>query len=728
MGARAAIRDAGRALDLPLPEVDRAAKLVPGGPKVQLSQAFDVPEFNKLYEEHEYIRELVDTAQLLEGVSRHASTHAAGVVITDTPVVNYAPLHRPMREEGGAVTQYDMDIVESIGLLKVDFLGLSTLTIMRKACELIQQNHRIKLDLDTIPLDDPAIYELLSSGETIGIFQVESAGMRRMLTELKPSRFEHITTGVALFRPGPMEYIGDYIRRMHGEESATYHHPTLEPILAETHGIIVFQEQILSIMTDLAGYSASEADQVRRAVGHKIKEELLLHREGFMQGAMAHSGVPREAAGVIFDDIEYFARYGFNKAHSVDYAAITCQTAYLKAKYPLEYLTALLSVERNNTDKMTSLMGECRRLGIDMLLPDVNRSESDFVIEDGCIRFGLGAVKNVGDGPIKAVLEVRLVDGPFTNLDDFCCRVDLRRVNRRALECLIKVRALDKFGDRAQLLEMIDRMIALSQQTQQAHEIGQLSMFDLVEGLDMGSATSIMETMPSVPEVPYRELLGWEKELVGAYLSEHPLQRFAERLTNVVTAYTHEIDETMANQKVTIAGLVTWIRPHVTRRGEPMAFVQTEDLQGTIEVVVFPSIYKETSDLWQEDKLLVIQGRVDYQGREPKIICESVRDYLTVSEPVHPQTPSSPNQSTSTSSQHLHITIHRSADQEQDIHLLGRVHRLLHQFEGRDHFSLYLTDERKKIQLDFPNDTTGYCPALTQQLAEILGQGAVRVD
>jgi len=728
MGARAAIRDAGRALDLPLPEVDRVAKLVPAGPKVKLSEAFAVPEFQELYEGQNYIRELVDTAQLLEGVARHASTHAAGVVITDKPVVNYTPLHRPIRGEGGVVTQYDMNIVESIGLLKIDFLGLSTLTIMRKACELIEQNYGVKLDLDTIPLDDPAIYELLCSGETVGIFQVESAGMRRMLTEMKPSRFDHIAAVVALYRPGPMEYIGDYIRRMHGQEPVTYRHAKLEPILAETYGVLTYQEQIISVMTELAGYSLSEANLVRQAVGKKKKGELLEHRKSFISRAQTYSGIPADVAAAIFDDIEPFARYGFNRSHAVDYAAITCQTAYLKVKYPVEYMAALLSVERNNTDKMGVLLSDCRRLGIEVLPPDVNKSKSDFVIEGKSIRFGLGAVKNVGHGPIEAILEARRADGPFTNLDDFCRRADLRQVNRRALECLIKVGALDHFGHRAQLLAVMDRVIALSQRTHEAREIGQLSMFDLVEGLDMGSATSILDASHPVPEAPHRELLSWEKELVGVYLSGHPLQRSAKRLADVVTAYTHEIEETMAGQKVTLAGMVSWVRSHITRRGEPMAFVQLEDLQGTVEVLVFPSVYKGTEDLWQADKILVVQGRVDAQGREPKIICESVRNYLTVKEPAQAQQFPPSESPVTAGPQHMHITIRRSGDQEQDIRLLGQVHELLHRFEGQDRFSLYLTDEQRKIQLDFPNDTTGYCPALAQQLTEMLGQGAVRLE
>lgn len=731
MGARAAVRDVGRALDLPLPEVDRVAKLVPAGPKVKLSEAFGVPEFSDLYERQDYIHELVDTAQLLEGLARHASTHAAGVVITDKPVVNYTPLHRPIRGEGGAVTQYSMDIVESIGLLKIDFLGLSTLTVMRKACELIEQNYGVQLDLDTIPLHDAASCELLSSGETIGVFQVESAGMRRMLTAMRPTRFDHVAAAVALYRPGPMEYIGEYIRRMHGQEPVTYRHPKLKPVLAETYGVLAYQEQIISIMTDLAGYSLSEADSVRRAVGKKKKEELLEHRNSFISRTNAHSGIPEDIAAAIFDDIEPFARYGFNRSHAVDYAAITCQTAYLKAKYPVEYMAALLSVERNNTDKIATLLGEARRLRIEILPPDVNGSGSDFAIEGRSIRFGLGAVKNVGDAAVDLILEARQADGPFTDLDSFCRRVDLRQVNRRALECLIKVGAMDRFGQRARLLAVIDRMMTVSQQTHQAREVGQLSMFDLLQGMDLGSVTSILDTEGPVPEVPHREKLSWEKELLGLYLSEHPLKSIASRLADVVTAYTSDIDETMAGQQVVVAGLVAWMRPHLTRRGEPMAFVQLEDLQGTVEVIVFPSVYGETGHLWQEDNILLVKGRVDTKGREPKIICESVSKYArsdtarSEPAPVEETPPSGPPMAVQPPC--LHITIQRTGDQEADIRLLAQVHELLHRYEGQNRFSLCLTDSQRKIQLDFPNDTTGYCPALGQQLTAMLGQGALRL-
>jgi DNA polymerase-3 subunit alpha len=730
MGARAAIRDAGRALDLPLGEVDRVAKLIPYGPKVKIADGLEqVSELREMYESTDYVRQLIDTARSLEGVSRHASTHAAGVVVADEPLVNYTAFHRPPKAGGGVMTQFTMEVLESIGLLKIDFLGLATLTVMRRACDLIQQRHGIELTLDTIPVDDPAIFELLSRGDVLGLFQVESAGMRRVLTTMKPTRLEHIIAVVALYRPGPMEYIDTYINRMHGREPVTFRHPKLEPILDETYGIIVFQEQIIYILTDLAGYSAADADLVRRAVGKKKKAALLKHRRSFVQGAVEHGGLPRETAEAIFDDIEYFARYGFNKAHAADYAFLTCQTAYLKARYPVEYMAALLSVERHNTDKVGAFVAECRRMEIEVLPPDVNHSASDFTIEErpggdgqavATIRFGLGAVKNVGEGPVETIISARQAGGPFTNLDDFCQRVDLRQVNRRVLECLIKVGALDAFGSRIALLEAVDQMLALSQHVHQARDVGQLSLFGPDSGLAPASTVAIR--LPDVPEASRREQLTWEKELVGAYVSEHPLQQMAAGLRETVTAFCGQIDEEMEGQLVTMAGVVSWVRPHTTRRGDPMAFVHLEDLQGGIEVVVFPRVFKQTSDLWQPDKILVVRGRVDAKGREPKILCDSVQDYVTVSHPVDEDKycPQSPH--------HLRITIARSGDHEQDKNLLAQVHELLVGYEGEDRFSLYVPNGVRWIKLDFPNDTTGYCPELENSLSGMPGISDVRVD
>ncbi|MFQ5859168.1 MAG: LAGLIDADG family homing endonuclease, partial [Anaerolineae bacterium] len=1009
-------------------------------------------------------------AQSLEGVARHASTHAAGVVVSDKPLVEYLPLHRPTRgdvDEALPVTQYPMEDVEAIGLLKIDFLGLATLTVMRRAAELIEKYQGVKLDMDSIPLDDPAIYELLSSGNVTGIFQVEGAGLRRVLQDMQPTRFEHIIAAISLYRPGPMEYIPTYIARMHGREKVEYRHPKLKPILEETYGIIVYQEEIIQIARDLAGYDAGDADLMRRAVGKKKKKDLLKHRGKFVKGAVERD-IPKEVANQIFDDIEFFARYGFNKclpgdvevvdagtgrlvrlediyhetapieqtiicdtgtlkmrthhiaavhnngvkpvfrlttalgrqieatgnhpfytfdgwrqldelqvgdliavprclpaggntqwpdhevivlghllaegnlchprsvyfytqdeeqlddyikaveqfdnvicsvslhkgsysvyakriqrdqepgvvrwakelgiwgkkanekeipaaafelnsrqialllsrlwagdghlsdqgdgytycyyataserlarqiqhlllrlgvvsrlrtvnfpyrdgrigyqvfvmggehiknfaatvgahfineryrqlcaaalatnydtargtkdvvpvevkelvreekaaagitwqqmrdeagvaqgefrptssalkrgfrretiarlaeffdshglstyaesdvywdeilsieyvgekqtydltvpdfhnfvandilvhnSHAADYAMITCQTAYLKAKYPVEYMAALLSVERDDTDKIALIAADCHRMGIKLLPPDVNHSELGFTIEDlpdeiyqeddvrrrRGIRFGLGAIKNVGEGPVEAILDARREGGPFESSDDFCRRVDLRKVQRRALECLIKVGALDRFGRRDQLLAVMDRMLGVSQEAHQAAEIGQLTMFGGETAAVLQS--SILDSLPNPPETPRKIQLGWEKELTGLFLSEHPLHRMTDELDQHVTARCGEIDVSMAGQSVTLAGMVRSVRRITTRKGDPMAFAQIEDLQGSVEVTIFPRTWEQTREIWEEDNLIILQGKVDARNDRAQVLCNMAKLY-----------------------------------------------------------------------------------------------------
>jgi DNA polymerase-3 subunit alpha len=746
MGARASIRDVGRAMDIPLPEVDRIAKLIPGGPKVKIADGLEQsPDLRELYKNADYVRELIDTAQYLEGVARHASTHAAGVIVADKPLVEYTPLHRPTKgDQGGAVTQYTMEVLESIGLLKIDFLGLSTLTIMRKACDLIEERYGVKLDLNTVPIEDKKAFELLSSGNVTGIFQVESAGMRRVLTTMKPTKFEHIIATISLYRPGPMEYIDDYIDRMHGRKPVEYHHPALEPILAETYGIIVYQEQIMQIASQLSGYSPGDADLMRRAVGKKKKVELLKHRENFIQGAVER-GIPEEAANKIFDDIEFFARYGFNKAHAADYAVITCQTAYLKAHYPVEYMTALLTVERHNTDKIGMLIGECRVMSIAVLPPDINKSNLDFKIEVGedgpAIRFGLGAVKNVGEGPIETILQARAEGGPYADVDDFCRRVDLRQVNRRALESLIKVGALRPFGQRAQLLSIIDRMMGLSNQTHQAAAVGQLSMFD-VTGFDALAAGSILYPLPGVEEVSRREMLSWEKELVGVYVSEHPMQPLVNKMRESLSCLLGQIDETMAGHHVTVVGMINWVRQIYTKKGKAMAFVELEDVQSSIEVVVFPRIYEETQAMWQAEKAVVVRGKIDIKGSNgPKIICEKVDDVITQIGPelsvreapasystTSPANGDQPPAPTHQSAYHLQITVNRTGDSERDRQRLRSIYNLVTRYQGQDTFSLFIPDGQGRLQLDFPNATTRHCVELQQQLTTILGATAVHVE
>jgi DNA polymerase-3 subunit alpha len=629
LGARAAIRDVGRVMDIPLNEVDRVAKLIPNipGKPVKISEALEeVNEFKELYQSTPYLRELIDTAKQMEGVVRNAGTHAAGVIITDRPIIEYLPLHRPTGNAAESpvktVTQFEMSILDSLGLLKVDFLGLATLTIMARACDLICQRYGISFNLDNIPTNDPETYELLGRGETAGVFQVEGSGMRRYLMQMKPKELANVIAMVALFRPGPMDFIPGYIRRMHGEEAVQYRHPTLEPIFKETYGYPVYQEQLMFAAMDLAGYTASEADDLRKAIAKKIKEKLLKHREKFIKGSVKN-GISEETAAAIFDDWEEFARYGFNKSHAVDYGVIAVQTAYLKAHYPVEYMTALLSVNKNDTAKIALYVADCRRIGILVEPPDINASQWDFAIEDrpdgkAVIRFGMGAVKNVGQGPVDAILAGR-GDQSFENLNEFARRVDLRQVGKRALECLTKVGALDAFGSRPALLEALDRIVAVSTSHFRAKEMGQMSLF--------GALTGVVEeiTLPeAVGEISRREVLNWERDLIGLYVSDHPLSPVMQELTEAVTHFSGQLADVSSDEKVRVAGLITRLRHHQSKAGKPMAFATIEDLQGAIELVIFPRTWSKCSELIQIDKIVLVEGRVDGEGAEPKVLVDNV--------------------------------------------------------------------------------------------------------
>lgn len=784
MKARAAIRDVGRAMDVPLSEVDVLAKhitAIPGKPctiddALTPEHEFYSAELKQQVEEVDHVRELVDFARTLEGVARHSSVHAAAVIITDRPLTEYVPV---MRAQGSVitetVTQFEFPICESIGLLKVDFLGLSTLTIMRKASELIKERHGLDFNLENIPMDQPEAFkalphlpppekafELLARGDVTGVFQVEGTGMRRVLTEMKPTKFEHIVAAISLFRPGPMEYIPTYIARMHGKEPVEYKHPRLESILAETYGIIVYQEQIIQIAAQLAGYAPGEADQIRKAVGKKIKAKIDEHRSKFVEGAVAN-GIAKEVAEAIYDDIEFFARYGFNKAHAADYALVTCQTAYLKAHYPIEYMAALLTVERNNTDKIGMLVGECRAIGIPVLPPDINRSRIDFTIEDRdgrpAIRFSMGAVKNVGEGPIEEILVVRDKDGPFEDIDDFCNRIDLRHIGRRALEGLIKVGALDRFGPRSHLLAIIDRMINLSSSTHKAASAGQISMFDLGGSFDAPQTGSVLYPLPEVTEISQKEILAWEKELVGTYLSDHPIQKYLADIKAANTVMLGELDETMHGKQVNVAGVVTSVRLHQSKKGEPMAFVEIEDTQATREIVVFPRPYAAHKALLAEGRLILVRGKVDAQeGRPPKILADSITSELTsyraaeaepspvsqpalpvangngkhaIAEQAVPYQPASPPEEPPAEpppSRWLHITIPRTNNLVQDKARLKEVYKLLVETPGNDQFSFYIPDGHRKIRVDFPNQTTHDTAHLRQRLTQVLGPTSIRVD
>ncbi len=653
LGARAAIRDVGRVMDIPLSEVDRVAKLVPNipGKPVTLSDALEeVPEFKQLYESEDYLRELIDTAAKMEGVVRNAGTHAAGVIITDKPILDYIPLHRPTGQSSEdspikTVTQFEMSNLDALGLLKVDFLGLATLSIMARACDMICKRHGIDYNLSNIPTDDPETYEMLGRGETAGVFQVEGSGMRRWLMQMKPKELANVIAMVALFRPGPMDFIPGYIRRMHGEEKVEYRHPALEPIFKETYGYPVYQEQLMFAVMNLAGYTAPEADDLRKAISKKLKDKLQKHRQKFVDGAINNS-IPAETAHAIFDDWEEFARYGFNKAHAADYGVIAVQTAYLKLHYTVEYMTALLSVSHNETDKIALYVADCRRMGIRVESPDINFSEWDFSIEDhtnspSSIRFGLGAVKNVGQGPVDAILKARN-DGLFENLNDFARRVDLRQVGKRALESLIRVGALDNFGPRTAMLAALDRILSVSTSHFRAADAGQMSLF--------GMHTGVMDeiTLPKVTgEISRRETLNWERELLGLYVSDHPLSSVMDVLTNTVTHFSGQLSEASQNEKVRVAGLIIRMRSHQTKTGKQMGFVTIEDLQGTIELVVFPRTWEQVSGKIDFDKIIIADGRVDAQGAEPKVLVDTITTELKVTtsmDPAQPVLPEPPDQ------------------------------------------------------------------------------------
>ncbi|MCD6355697.1 MAG: DNA polymerase III subunit alpha [Anaerolineaceae bacterium] len=630
LGARAAIRDVGRVMDIPLSEVDRVAKLIPNIPSrpMIIKDALDqVSELKNIYESQEHIRKLIDAASAMEGIIRNAGTHAAGVVISDRPIIEYVPLNRPTNKSEDVpiktVTQFEMAVIDYLGLLKVDFLGLSTLTVMQQACILIEKRHGIKYNLDNIPIDDPETYEFLGKGFTAGVFQLEGAAMTRFLMQMHPHKLSHIIAMVALYRPGPMKIIPQYISRMQGKEEITYKHPKLKPILSETYGFAIYQEQVMQAAMQLAGYTAAEADMLRKTISKKKVKELERHHKKFIQGAIER-GIDEKVADEIFTDWEGFAHYGFNKSHAADYGVIAIQTAFLKAHYPIEYMTALLSQSKNDSDKVAFYVSDSTSMGLDVKVPDVNYSGWDFQIEDNAdgsssIRFGLGAIKNVGYGSVDVIINARK-DGIFKDINDFVHRVDLRKVGRRALESMIRVGALDSIGLRCELYESMNRIIAISESYFRARECGQMTFFGTAGGLQ---EEIVLEKTATIDR---RSLLEWEKELLGLYLSDHPLSAYLPYIKKRITHYSSQLSEVGNKSEVIIGGSVEDIRKIITKKGAEMAFVRMMDPQGEVELVVFPSVWKKYSDILQEDKVLFAKGKVDTSRSDPKILV----DYLEV--------------------------------------------------------------------------------------------------
>jgi len=728
MGARAAIRDTGRALGMPYAQVDTVARLIPLELTITLERALEQSrELHDIYHQDAAIRNLIDSAKKLEGMVRHVSTHAAGVVIAHEPLIEYVPLQLLGKgEQRTVMTQFHMGNIARLGLLKMDFLGLSNLTIMANVKEIIAQNRGISLDLQHIPLDDAKTFESLASGETKGIFQLESAGMRRYIKELKPTNFSDIAAMVALYRPGPMEQIPTFIRAKQGVAPIHYPHPILAEILKETYGVIVYQEQVIFIAQALAGYSLGQADILRKAMGKKIPEVMKKEERNFMAGAKK-KGISPELAKEVFSLIEPFAGYAFNKAHSVSYGLIAYRTAYLKANYPVEYMTAFLNTYSDNMEKVRSAIAECRRLGIKVLPPDINRSYASFTIEaspsapspvdaegrgEVGIRFGLASIKNVGFSPVEQILSGRDSEGDFKSIEDFCYRTDLRNINKKVLESLVKVGVFDSLSSRKTLLDSLNRIISLSQTKQRAKESGQVSMFDL---WGQSSPAPRVDCQQAEEDASIKQKLIWERELLGVYFSQ-PLDFLARESSSPGVVSCGEINRDMVDETVTVRGMVISVRQAHTRDNRPFVVASIEDLDASIEVIAWPRLYESTRAIWQEGNILSIKGVVKVRDGDVQLNCEEAMLL-----PVRQEVLKEPSR------RHVLIEVNQSGDTDKDIECLHRIVDILRSYPGQDEVSLSVVGDGEVTNLDMPGITVDYCPELAGELSEIVGESNFRL-
>jgi DNA polymerase-3 subunit alpha len=629
MAARAAVRDAGRALAVPLPDVDRVAKLIPSGPTgLSIEAALkQIPELRALYDGSAVTKTLLDTAASIEGLARHASTHAAGVVISKDPLVDWAPLVKLDKEQHGDVnTQYSMNWVERIGLLKMDFLGLRNLTVMHNAVQEIRHSANPDFRLETIPDDDARTFEMLSRGETAGVFQIESDGMTRVTVEMKPTSLDDVVAIVALYRPGPMEWIPNYIATKHGRKKEHYLHPKLEPILANTHSIPIYQEQVMQIARDIAGFTMGQADELRKVMGKKQKEKIPIYREKFIAGAI-ENGIDEKTAAEIFAFCEPFAGYGFNKSHAVAYGWISYQTAYLKANYPHEYLAALMTSVQDKTDKLVEYIDEAKKMGIAVLPPDINESRVNFTVTaEREIRFGLAAIKGVGEGAVTAMLVAREQGGRFTDIFDLTERIESKQFNRKTLEALIKCGACDGLGgNRAQLLDALDPAIERAARAVREREFGQSSLF--------GDASAHVELLPQLADLPepkIAQLLAWEKETLGIFVSGHPLADVADALARTGAVPAKDLRDKQEDEFLAVAGSIVAVRRTMTKAGQQMLIATLEDMSGAVELIVFPKTYPQVQALFVEDAILAVKGRLRFRERRGPAAADDAPPELTI--------------------------------------------------------------------------------------------------
>ncbi|MFA5080419.1 MAG: DNA polymerase III subunit alpha [Candidatus Paceibacterota bacterium] len=644
MAAKASIRDVGRALGYEYSYCDKIAKMIPIG--LDLKGTLEVvQEFSDLYESDPMAERLINLALRIEGCVRHASTHACGVVISKSPLDNSVPIQHPSQDANAIVTQYGGHGIESMGLLKMDFLGLRNLTIIEEALKRIYAVQGLNVDIENIPLDDKKAYKLLQDGNCIGVFQLESDGMRRYLKQLKPTGIEDITAMVALYRPGPMQHIPDYIAGKNKIKEVKYIHPKLKLLLADTYGIPLYQEQIMRIATDMAGFTLSEADILRKAIGKKNEKLLMEQKEKFVNG-MIKNEISKKIGEEIWSWIEPFAKYSFNKSHAACYAVIAYETAYLKANYPVEYMAALLTAEGGDIDRVATLIDECKKMKIEVLPPDINESYKDFSVvpKKNQIRFGLSAIKNVGDGVVELTIKERKTGGSFKDIHDFFSRSDNKVLNKKSLESLVRAGAFDSLEKRNKILHNLERLMDWTKKNQKIKESGQKGLFDLFGGAGVESSFNSNIILEDAPEISEKERLTWEKELLGLYISGHPLQKMKGFLDNnatsirklnndllgVRTTDTHSSNEkhTYRGETVTIIGIIADIKKIMTKKGDQMMFIKIEDLTDKMEIVIFPTMLAKNPDLFVENKIISVTGRADVRDDVAKIVANEIEEVL----------------------------------------------------------------------------------------------------
>jgi DNA polymerase-3 subunit alpha len=753
LGAKAALRDVGRGLGMSYSEVDRIARMVPLKARTLADALNANPEFKHTYNTNGPIRNLVDNAQALEGIVHHVSTHAAGVLIADEPLTKTVPLQRPTRGDEKSpvlMTQYSMGPVAKLGLLKMDFLGLTNLTILDRTINLLQESQHTNLELRKIPLDDKLTFKLLSSGKTADLFQLESAGMQRYIKDLQPSNLGDIAAMIALYRPGPMEHIETFINAKHGRVPIAYPHPSLKDLLDETYGVIVYQDQVLMILQTFAGYTLGEADTVRKAMGKKISALMAQEREGFIAGAQA-KGFDKNLAVNIFDLIEPFAGYAFNKAHSVSYALISYWTAYFKAHYPLEYMASVLNSRFNHPDKIVSSINESFRLGIPVSLPDINRSGEFFTIDQEgdsspSLRFGLAAIKTVGEAAIRPLVEERKKNGLYKSMDDFCRRADIRSLNRRTLESLVRAGTFDSIGPRGAMVAALDQIIATGQREAQMRTSGQTSMFGTQTGSSNEAQLSGIEL--NGPDESDEKKASWERELLGVPLSYNPLQMLATLDAEGALNSMDQIDEEMQGRSITVLGHLSAIAERNTREQKRFLVATLDLIGGSVETLVWPDVLERTQEFWQEGNLVWVTGKLRIRGDRFSVACNQIKAYTAgASNPksasVNGESTESPKfvlqdniktaeqvNSTNISgppSRTISLIMTETENPLADNQLLRDAIRLVMEYPGNDRVNLEIHTTGWKLLMELPTVTASFCNKLGQELEELLGPNMVQI-